>query len=241
MPDGTFKPKQCRFFFCELERVFRGSERFLLKIFRYSDCYADIILINVPLVKKLAIKDKYLSKFITKHYGCLENFYIALSDPNDHIFDILKHNEIAIGIVLGFGTENSKFFQRFVDLGFHLKKYPFVCLLPFEPKPMLGALTPNHASENVPYKPFIPKQNSKFPSLDAELEEMEKMRDRAPKGAEIPYLFQVPFFISKKGKKAEKLRMKYQRARGKLSRLFANKKFKPTVTEFVAESANSSV
>ena len=213
-------------FFEELERIFKGSKNFILKTFHYDSFYSEIVLINVPTIMDLAVNNKYFSRFLAKHYKNLENFYTSLSNPKIHIFETLKGDEIAIGIALGFGTKNSKFFQRYVDLGFYLKKYPFICLLPFEPKPLPQMLIPIHLCGNVPFKPFIPKQNPKFASFDAELKEMEEIRDRTSKDTEIPYLFQQPFFLAKKGDKANKLHRKYLRSRTRLSRLFSKKNLK---------------
>ena len=221
-------------FFGELERIFKGSKNFILKTFHYDNFYSEIVLINVPSIMDLAVNDKYLSKFIAQHYKNIENFYASLSNPKIHIFETLKGDEIAIGIALGFGTKNSNFFQTYVDLGFHLKKYPFVCLLLFEPTPTPQVLIPIHICGSVPFKPFVPKQNPKFASFDAELKEMEEIRDRTSKDTEIPYLFQQPFFLAKKGDKANKLHRKYLRARTRLSRLFANKKFKDVITEIIS-------
>ena len=224
-------------FFEKLQTIFKKSKKFILQEF-HSDCfYSEIVLINVPLLKNLAINDRYFSKFVDKHYKNVEIFFTELSDSKIHIFETLKWDQIAIGIVLGFGRRNSKFYQRYVDLGFYLKRYPFICLLPFEPKPLPLALVPIRClCTNVPFKTDVFKKNPKFGSFEDELKEMERMKDDGDyRNTEIPYLFQIPYFISKKGVKTDRWRRKYIRARGKLSKIFLNKKFQDVLQQLVSE------
>ena len=223
-------------FFEELERVFKGSKKFILKIVHFNGCYSEIALINVRLIKDLAINDRYFSQFVVKHYKSIENFFTSLSNPHIHIVETLKWDTVAIGIVLGFGTENSKFFQRYMDVGLHLRRYPFICLLPFEPKPLPLMLAPIPIDANVPFNPCIPKQNPKFVSFEDELEEMERVKDSVGfKDMEIPYMIQLPFFISKKGNKSDRLHRRYLHARNKLSRIFLNKKFREIIPRMISD------
>jgi hypothetical protein len=229
--------KKC-FFDC-LERMFSRSDRFILKVFHYADFYSEIILIDIPSVTRLIKQDKYLRNFVKKEYGSTKKLHQSLMDPKLHIFDCLRRDNVAIGIVLGYGEENSRYFQRYLDIGFYLKKYPLVCLLPFDSQPMPETITlepVRRLTTDAPYKPFIPKKHSnEFASFEDEWHWMRRVRNKDYDETEIPYLFQLPFFISKKGAETEKVCKKYNKARDKLAKLFCGRKFSEVIAEEAAK------
>ena len=230
--------EQKKRFFVALESIFHDSERFLLKVFHYADFYSEVILIDVPALLKLVKKSSYLSRFVKKKYGSIECFYRSLIDARLHIFDCFHRDSIAIGIALGYGEKNSIFHQRYTDLGFYLKKYPFVCTLPFEPTPMPDAITPEPmrwSAEESLYKPFVPEIHSnEFLSLEEEWQWIEKMRNETHYEPELPYLFQLPFFISKKCAETDKICERYSKARDRLAKKFYGRKFSEVIAEEVA-------
>ena len=118
----------------------------------------------------------------------------------------------------------------------YLKKYPLVCCLPFDPKPMPDmvnrwALT-RRLVDDIPYKPFVPKACSKtFVSLENEWHWMRKVMNKDRDETEVPYFFQLPFFISKKGVETDELRKKYCKARDRLAKKFYGRKFSEVIAE----------
>ena len=234
--DFSSHPEHKKFFFETLKRLFDKSDRFLLKIFHFTDFYSEIVLIDLKSVISLLEKDRYLFDFIKKEYGSYKKFYVSLIDPNIHIFDCLKRDNIAIGIVLGYGEENSRYYQRYLDVGFYLQKYPLVCVLPFHPYP-----TPEVVTEKSTYghlvdvslsKLLVPAACTKeFLSLEDEWNWMRQVRNKDYKETQIPYLFQLPFFISKRGENTDKIHQQYCRARVKLAQLFYGKKFRQVLFE----------
>lgn len=228
-------------FFVLLERLFENSDRFLLKTIHIADFYSEIMLIDKPVLAKLIKKNRYLSSFVKKEYGSIKNFYQSLKDPNLHVVDCFLRDNVAIGIALGYGEGNSRYYQRYLDVGYHLKKYPLICLLPFEPKPMPEMITPEPircSIYDIPYEPFVPKiHGDEFESLEDEWRWMRRVRNKDYDETEVPYLFQLPFFISKKGRETDAICRRYSRARDKLAKVFCGKKFSDVIAEEAAKNS----
>jgi len=232
-------PEYKKRFFVLLERLFENSDRFLLKTIHYTDFYSEIMLIDRPALAKLIKKNRYLSTFVKREYGSMKNFYRSLEDPKLHIVDCFRRDNVAIGIALGYGEGNSHYYQRYLDVGYHLKKYPVVCLLPFEPKPMPEMITPEPircSIYDIPHEPFIPEiHTSEFSSLEDEWHWMRKVRNKDYDETEIPYLFQLPFFISKKGPETDAICKRYSRARDRLAKMFCGRKFSEVIAKETAK------
>ena len=231
-------PEYQKLFFLHLEGLFNHSERFLLKNIRCANFYSEIILIDKPALANLIKKNPYLSNFVKKQYGSMENFFHSLEDPKQHIVDCFRRDNIAVGIVLGYGEGNGRYYQRYLDVGHYLKKYPVVCLLSFDPKPMPGMASESIQREinDVPYVPFVPEPSTEFASLEEEWDWMRKVRNKDYDETEIPYLFQLPFFISKKGPETDAIRKKYSKARDKIAKMFRGKEFSEKISERVAKN-----
>ncbi len=229
-------PELQKKFFESLEKTFDGSPRFLLKIFRPADFYSEIILIHKKSLFDCVKKNKYLSDLVEREYGAYEVFYTTLADPKIHIVDCFKRDVVAIGIALGYGEENSRYYERYLDVGFYLKKYPLVCLLPFDPKPIPEIITESPSCRrlinDVPYEPFVPEPHvSEFESFNDEWRWMRSVRNRDYEEIEIPYLFQLPFFISKKCTETDEVCLRYRKLRNRIASLFHGRNFSEAVAE----------
>ena len=238
--DSIPNPDRQKKFFNLLEKMFNGSSRFLLKIFRPTDFYSEIILINKKSLFKIVKKNGYLSDLIRREYGSYEVFYKVLKDPKIHIVDCFKRDVIAIGIALGYGEKNSRYYERYLEVGFYLKKYPLVCLLPFDPKPMPEIITESplcrRPVNGIPYEPFVPKAPaSDFESLDDEWRWMRSVRNKDYDEIEIPCLFQLPFFVSKKCPETDKICQRYRKGRDRVVKLFSGRRFDEVVAEEAAK------
>jgi hypothetical protein len=226
-------------FFTLLERMFSNSSRFILKTFHYSNSYSEIILIDKSSLAELIKKNSYLFRFIKNQYGSIRKFHRSLMNPNMHIVDCFHKDLVAIGIALGYGEENSRYYQRYLEVGFYLKKYPLVCLLPIDPKPMPDLITrePTRClTEDLPYKPIVPEVLANtFTSLEDEWRWMRTVRNKDYYEVAVPYLFQMPFFISKKSAETANILRQYSLARDKLAKLFYEKKFSEAIAEEVVK------
>ena len=103
---------------------------------------------------------------------------------------------------------------------------------------MPDAITPEPmrwSAEESLYKPFVPEIHSnEFLSLEEEWQWIEKMRNETHYEPELPYLFQLPFFISKKCAETDKICERYSKARDRLAKKFYGRKFSEVIAEEVA-------
>jgi hypothetical protein len=227
-------------FFRKLHQTFDGSHRFLFKALHYSDFYSEVILIDLPALERQIKQNQYLTTFVKHKYGSVQRFIRALKQPELHIADCFKRDNIALGIVLGYGESNGHYYQRYLDVGTYLNKYPLICTLPFDPKPTPEAITePAQSvfkSSRVPYQPYIPKKPAGlFASYEEEWAWMRSVRNKEHEETELPNLFQLPFFISKKGVETNRICQKYKKARNKLIALFSGKVFSEVVSKEVSK------
>jgi hypothetical protein len=220
-----------------LKAVFHKSEKYIIKIdsFDSYSCFPQIMLVHKKALLKTVAKEPLLQNFIQRKFQTNEAFFKALADPKIDLFTCLSGDEILLGIVLGYGRSNSVFYKLRCDVGRCLKKFPFVCLLPFNPKPTLRHILPFSLPAHLPYCVPVPQYDTtRFSSLEQCWEWIED-REVAPNLSQPPVLFEIPGFVVCKGMKSLKITKKFSTARDKLASLFSQRTYREVLENHVLE------
>lgn len=222
-------------FVSSLTATFRGSDKFVLKIFTVGRGYG-IELIHKKAVRDLISSNNSLRQFINEKFSNEDEFLLKLEDKNTSIF---WFNGYIRGLLFGYGEENAAHFCRFIGIADHLKKFPYVqCFDPY-PNVRNCLLGPEFPGEiDLPYVVNVPKLNAGFDSLESEWNWLQTV-DRG--GLETireceavpPYFIRLPIYRSTRSCESDALRAKYVRARAKLAKLFYGKSYQQAVIDEV--------
>lgn len=71
-----------------------------------------ILAINIPLLRQVVNNNIVLFKYILGPTFSTDDFLNTLKTNKQHFYKLLKGNKVLIGIILGYGTENSLFGSR---------------------------------------------------------------------------------------------------------------------------------
>mgnify|MGYP003393371938 CR=1 FL=1 len=194
-----------------LDRVFEKSSKFAFFYF-VNGGYRELILIHNPRLKELLIQEQqFFDRRLRRHVTA------------EWIIESLHKNRldsVTLGVLLGYGKENSFFFKRRAELLDYVEKAPFL---------EFGFYFNNRSVEGIFHIKTAPQKSPQFPSYQAEWKWIQENDMPWPKQPDIPYLFQPVLFIAKKGKDTDYLHAKYLKAREKLAQCFYNESFLETV------------
>ena len=213
--------------FSELQKVFAGSSRFVLKVF-FSGPYPIIELVHKKAVRDLVRRNATLQEFIKKEFTSDEDFYSQIENPHQTIFKTLRNNDRVLGLLFGYDETNIEYYTRRNRVGLYLQKYPFV---------RYHALPGGRYSDN-PYifqNPYLyydrlnPKQN--FDSLESEWQWIKDIAWDIDEESEPipPFFISLPCYICRHGGGSELVREKFKQDRGKIAELFYHKSFQEAV------------
>ena len=217
--------------FTYLRETFAQSKEYALSIYTPFPNYTSITLVHVPALRKIISESVYLNAYVKKKYGTVERLVQRLKDH-----DVCRcfRDEIALGIVLGYGEENARLADRFSSLAYILKKYPMVCLFPFEPVP--DPIMINHTFTRC-FPPRISdapdfERDPRFESVEDEWEWMKEQEYKIPK-SDPPYLFSLPWFCAFKSDETREILKKFSAARDVVSRLYCEKTLTRGIKDWV--------
>jgi hypothetical protein len=219
-----------------LKSSFSNSSKFIL---RETVSFDRLELINIDSLLNQISTHMILSDFVCRKYGTDDRFFKQLRDSKLSIFEIMDFQSVLIGIILGYGEENGKFFIRRWAVGEYLQKYPIVAFFPFDQRPSpFWAFSRNtwyFKKPNLVSKPSLLPQ---FESLEKEWQWIkgasrgEFNRDPYP---EVPYYISLPGYVSRYGPESDMIYKKFLKARDKLANLFCGRKFSEVVVEEAAK------
>ena len=208
-------------FFLYLEKVFFKSGKFILRIFRSLN-YLE--LIDTASLSEQISKNRKFRNFVYKKYQSKDKFFDILRNSDMDIFAALNHNPILVGIALGYGEENAKFFLRRCDIAEYLQKYPIISVFPFDQPPGHFQVAPIARFVN-PDRIHVPTALPQFQSLEQEWESILKSERKGPETeTSPPYYIAIPSYVSKYGTESDAIHAGFFSARDKLARLFCAKK-----------------
>lgn len=223
-----------------LETKFHNSPKFILKIFELQPRLYNIILVHKKALETVVLEDPLLCEFVRRKFHDIHGLYCDLEDSKKNIFSTFDSDPILLGIVLGYGRNNSEFFSRRCKLGQQLGKLSRHPLSRFASQPTLfsfctarGAYIQAYLSRQCCHSDIMPKvHTSKFQSLEDEWAWIEE--NYMPIHYDIPpILFKTPTFIACKGAESERLIQRFALAADKIAILFEEKE----LTVFLAEEA----
>ncbi len=216
-----------------LLNTFKNSSRYILRVEMFCEDYFDVILIHKKAFYDLYCSKSEVASFINRTYGNLEQFFNAVEKSNRSFFSIINRDVKLLGLMLGFGAQNCKFYKRRIIVGSYLKKYPLFLLFP---STIFSGLILFHEREAKTPATLLVREDPpafdshRFRSLE---EEWQWITDNEvkPEYAFPPLLFQLPVFIACKGDETEKIIQNFKRGREKIALLFTDKSFVEGVIE----------
>lgn len=222
-----------------LKSTFANSKTFILKIYSPRRHYLGITLIHKPLLIKTIQEEKYLKFFILRNYGSIENFIKTLINSRESIFEILKFDDRALGLIFGYGQTNSLYASRRMEIQDFLYYEKTFCGYILWMRPHPGTITiDGFCTLSLPWA-TTPRDDIEpsagFNSLEEELKYLNNLEYKAQEFGP-PYLFEPPFFIAKRGKETNELLNHYKKSTEKLAQTYLEKPFSQFLTEQAARS-----
>jgi hypothetical protein len=110
------------------EKIWKAYERdfqikdFILKFHTQGDIRYIVLVNKQLLAKKIEEHKEYISQVIGRAVDA-QVFLNQLENEENNLFDMLQQHDGLLGIVLGFGKQNSVNFQRYVELENALYNY----------------------------------------------------------------------------------------------------------------------
>ena len=217
-----------------LKSAFANSKTFILKTYSPRRHYLGITLIHKPLLIKTIREEKYLKFFILRNYGSIENFIKTLVNSRESIFEILKFDDMALGLIFGYGRSNSSYASRRMEIQDFLYYEKNFCGYFLRPIPRPETITIAGFCTLPPPCTVLPKRSIKlssgFHSLEVELEYLDSLEHKTQEFGP-PYLFEPPFFIAKRCPETDRLIAHYKKSTNKLAKIYLKKPF----SQFLAE------
>jgi hypothetical protein len=229
LPDGS-KERLLTY----LKEAFAQNKEYVLYIYTPCPKYTSITLAHIPTLRKTISESAYLSAYVKKQYGTVDRLVQRFKD-----YDISRafKDEVALGIALGYGEENALSASRWSSLNYFLKKYPVVCIFPFEPIP--DPIMINHTFTRcfppLIYDVPVLERNLRFESMEDEWEWMKEQVFQIPK-CDPPYLFSLPLFCAFKSGETQQILKKFSAARDVMSRLYYEKTLTRGIKDWVHKS-----
>lgn len=217
-----------------LNERFQNSSKYIFRTHTYRPGHIDIVLIHKPSFQKVFKRTRYLNKFIKRHYGDVENFFSCCERSSGSFSDWFKNDDIALGIALGYGYNNSTFLSRCNDLSTCVNKnYGLVCraLRRKGPHPFTASYLGKSQIMMISI-PRLVQHSANWPSAQDELLWLESIVRAIPQSPP-PYLFSVPFFVARQGQETEELLRKYEKGINRLARLFQSDNAAKAIQNFV--------
>ena len=221
-----------------LKSTFANSKTFILQIYCPHPSCVNITLIHKPLLIKTIRKEKYLRFFILRNYGSIENFFKILANPRKNIFEILKFNDMALGLIFGYGRSNSLYASRRMeiqDLLYYKKNFCGYILWPI-PHPgtitIIGSCVIPQSCIDLTQHTIKPSPG--FHSLEEELVYLNNMEHKTLE-FDPPYLFIPPLIIAKRCEETNELLNHYKKSTEKLAQIYLKKPFSQLLTERCAK------
>jgi hypothetical protein len=238
-------PEVAKKFFSFLTRAFKNSPGFILKISRECGGCHDIELFNKAALRKVIAEHRELLVFIKKKFIDIDGFFSHVQHSKESVFATFNYNDFLLGLILGYGRDNSEYYCRINDAEFDLKRNALFSMFLDDLKPKsygfrsLSFFFLESSKEN--YK--CQKTKEKFDSLEAEWEWLQRVRWDLTDSckAKPPYYIHLPFYICRHGGDSEQVRSKYIKARDRLANLFYNRSFTKIVAEMAAKKGKDTV
>jgi hypothetical protein len=230
---NEFPPSTKKALIRYLRRIFGKSNTYIINIYTPTPKYTSITLVYKPALLNAIATEPYLQAFVKKNFGTEKKLFHELKKNN--VFKCFKWNDIALGIVFGYGIGNVEYANRLTHLGLFLKKYPDVCLFAHEPKPdPFFIIRPiprfffTPASRTIPQ----PKGNPLFSSFEHEWKWLQDQAYTFPRSAP-PIFFSLPTFLAKTGEETSRIVKKYFQTRDALAKLYCEKTFTKGIEDWV--------
>lgn len=228
-------PGSVKKFIESLGNTFKDSNSYVFKWFNWGENYFHIELVHKKSLRALLSKSEFLKAIIKKKFDNIDTFFSMMENPSFSVFDI--NNELAVGLLLGYGEESSKHYCRFCSVGEYLRKRPFVRWHNSDIN-MWTCLLQNDLPGTIylPYTVKAPKPNLKFDSLESEWEWLKSIDwdlfDMIEESRATPPCFiNLPYYRCRKSSKSYALRAKYIQAREKLAKVFQGKSYQEAVRD----------
>lgn len=226
-----------------LQTTFYNSPRFILKIFEVRPRLYTIILVHKNALNQIILEEPILNEFVVEKFGEVQNLLDNLADPQNDLFSTFDADPILLGIVLGYGKENSEFFFRRSEIGRYLGKFPLRSMPRVVSHPTLFSFYP---ARDMHIQAFLSRQcchldatpkscSNKFASLEQEWSWIEE--NTMPIHNDLPpVLFKVPVFIACKSHESKEKIRKFTTAMTRLVHLFEKKKVSVVIEEEAQKS-----
>ena len=228
-------PEVAKRLFPFLTQTFKNSSGFILKISGEWDTSYDIEFFNIKALKKVIREHQELQIFIKKKFISLDGFFSHLRRTKKTIFETLNHEAFFLGLIFGYGRENSEYYCRVNEVSAHLKNETLFSLVSNDLKPhVCGHDSLSFFSLSSPSESCKgPITKGEIDSLEDEWELLQKIRwditdSSRPKP---PFYIHLPFYICRHGDDSERVRNKYIKARDRLAHLFYNRSFSEVIVE----------
>lgn len=209
--------------------------KYIIRIGRFHSYsrFPQILLVHKKALLKTIAKESVLQNFIRKKFATNDAFLSALARQDTDIFTLLSGDEVLLGIVLGYGRENSMFYRLRCSVGRQLKKYSTACVWQFNHKPSLKYVLPLPCSSpaSLPFKIASPQYDTSKFSSPEQCWEWIKDKETGANLFHPPILIELPGFVSCKGRESQKISKNLCKARDKLASLFCQKTYKEAISE----------
>lgn len=157
-----------------------SNDNFVLKIRQHNDLY-EILSLNKKEILQTVQDNLTLFRYILGPKVTPENLFTALSTSNEPFYKILNHNNTLVGILLGFGTENSLLGARaeaLSDFEFPGSEIPYATLSNHSSEEVL-----NYLEISLLFKDNFKKQQERWKksfeinTLEEEIEYIQNLRE----------------------------------------------------------------
>ncbi len=214
--------------FAFLRQTFAHSDAFFLNIVSLHPRLAEIQFIHTQSLSELMAKEPVVRRCIQRRFGSCEQFFVALRNSQKSLLDLMERNSIVLGLMFGYGKNNTEFHARYDSIGWYLQKHPRVRLLPFSYKPhFLSIRSALRRTSRFRFeRPAVqPQPLFPFTSLEEEWKRIFQviLSHRSQATNPTPYLFCLPYYMEGAGGDSAEVRRRFSRARDRLARLFCGK------------------
>jgi hypothetical protein len=207
-----------------LKQIFANSNTFILMIHVPYPSYIVITLIHKPLLIKTIQHEEYLRRFLERHYNSVEKFIEILPDSEKNIFELLKFDDMALGLLFGYGYANTEYASRKLKIQDILSDRRYV-LWPL-PHAETITITPfcTLPCVHIDISAYNTAPSCGFHSLEEELCFLNMIEYKTQE-VTPPYLFSPPFFIAKQCPETEELLRHYKKSTDKLAEIHRTQSF----------------
>jgi hypothetical protein len=225
--------------FAFLTKAFKDSHRFIFKASMKDGKHLSIEFFNKIALKRVISEHLELQKFVRKKFITTDGFFSHLQHTKESVFKTFARDDFLLGLVFGYGRDNSDYYCRRCDVGTYLNKAPFFEIFQNNLKPHIcGGKLVFFFLDDFSGKHARPPLKEDFGSLENEWEWLQEVHwNLGELCAPIPpYYISLPFYVCRHGGDSEQIRNKYIKARDRLANLFYNRSFMEVIIEEATRS-----